>query len=390
MAISRVATLFPLPRVTTDMREGGRTLSAQSPNATTTTTAANSTNTTTQSGAGGPLSQSTTKEPASQQASESLTGIANWWLEWFKNWGFPQDVAKLLLTVLVLIVTWYASKYVTQMLGRRVARRFRRPSVSRTVLRIIRMSVYGVGILFIIVYIYEIDGTNIVLSVTVFSAMVGVVLAPIVGSVISGLFVLADQPYEVGDMIELAETGQRGFVEDITIRYTKIFTLENTFLVVPNGSMRERDVINHSAEDTRTRYTLDIGVTYESDIEKARTLIENAARDIDGVIQGGPDIRIGSSRYPAAPTCFIDQFANSSVKLRLRYWTRDPYKPLTMRSRIQEAVWKRLDDVDVELAYPHSHVVFDETSGELNVNMTQESTVEDRPPRAPAEPEADD
>ncbi len=389
MAISRVAMLFPLPRVTTDMREGGRTLSAQSPNATTTTAAANST-TTNQSGAGGPLGQSTTKEPASQQASEGLANIAHWWLEWFKDWGFPQDVAKLLLTILVLIVTWYASKYVTQMLGRRVARRFRRPSVSRTVLRIIRMSVYGVGILFIIVYIYGINGTNIVLSVTVFSAMVGVVLAPIVGSVISGLFVLADQPYEVGDMIELAETGQRGFVEDITIRYTKIFTLENTFLVVPNGSMRERDVINHSAEDTRTRYTLDIGVTYESDIEKARTLIENAARDIDGVIQGGPDIRIGSSRYPAAPTCFIDQFANSSVKLRLRYWTRDPYKPLTMRSRIQEAIWKRLDDVDVELAYPHSHVVFDETSGELNVNMTHESTAEDRPPRAPAEPEADD
>jgi len=60
----------------------------------------------------------------------------------------------------------------------------------------------------------------------------------IVGSVISGVFLLADQPYEIGDMIELADRNQRGFVDDITLRYTKVFTLDNTFLVIPNGTIR--------------------------------------------------------------------------------------------------------------------------------------------------------
>jgi small conductance mechanosensitive channel len=239
--------------------------------------------------------------------------------------------------------------------------------------------------LFIITNIYKVPLSNIALSVTVFSAAVGVVLAPIVGSVISGLFVLADQPYEVGDMIEIVDTEQRGFVEDITIRYTKIFTIDNTFIVIPNGSMRDRDVINYSAEDTRTRLHLDIGVTYESDIDEARRLMEEAAREVDTVINGGPDIRIGSARYPAQPTCYIDQFGGSSVQLRLRYWVREPYRLLTLRSKIQENIWERLDDADVEIAYPHSHVVFDETSGQLNISTDSEtaSTNGEQPPPQP-------
>ncbi|MFR9705114.1 mechanosensitive ion channel domain-containing protein, partial [Aeromonas sanarellii] len=66
-------------------------------------------------------------------------------------------------------------------------------------------------------------------------------------------------------MIEIIDTEQRGFIEDITLRYTKILTQENTILVMPNSTIRERDVINYSAEDERTLVTIDIGVTYEGD-----------------------------------------------------------------------------------------------------------------------------
>lgn len=297
--------------------------------------------------------------------------VAIWILDLLKQWGVPDWIARIALTVLVLYIAWYTSKLVSQIMGRRIARRFQRPSVSRTILRSIRLSIIGAGILFIVSGIYGYPVSNIALSFTVFSAVVGIVLAPLVGSVISGLFILTNQPYEVGDMIEIADTEQRGFVEDITINYTKIFTTDNTFIVIPNGTMRDRDVINYSAEDSRTRLHLDIGITYESDIDEARELIEDAAREVDIVIEDGPDIRIGSARYPAQPTCYIDQFGGSSVQLRLRYWIREttPHSLLSIRSQIQENVLKRLEDSDVELAYPHSHVVFDDTSGQLNVSM---------------------
>ncbi|MFT4958734.1 MAG: small-conductance mechanosensitive channel, partial [Halobacteriales archaeon] len=238
-----------------------------------------------------------------------------------------------------------------------------RPSLTRTVLRGIRMAVL-VFAGFVVIGLLGLQPGDIFLSVTVFSAVLGIILAPVAGSIINGLFVLADQPYEIGDMIEIVDTGQRGFVEDITIRYTKIFTLDNTFIVIPNSSIRERDVVNYSAEDERTRLSLDLLVTYEGNLEKARDIMERAARDVDEVITGGPDIRIGSARYMAGPSAFIEQYGDHGIQLTLRYWVKQPYKLLVVQSKVNERVWTALIDADdVEIAYPHQHLIFDETSG---------------------------
>ena len=294
----------------------------------------------------------------------------------------PDELIQVVLVVAVLVVTYYLSGVVRRVLGRRIARRFKRPSVTRTVLRGIQSAMLVLGGI-VALQILGLRIGNIVLSVTVFSAVAGFILAPIIGSVINGLFILSDQPYEIGDMIYLADEDVYGFIEDITLRYTKVFTLDNTFLVVPNGSIQDRDVFNFSAEDSRTRLKLDVLVTYESDIPQARELIEESARSVGNVIGGGPDIRVGSARYPAGPRCYIDSFADHGVNLRLRYWVTEPYKLLTARSEVQTAIWERLPEADVEIAYPHSHLFFDETSGEMRVNLTDGPDGRDGPPTGP-------
>ncbi len=317
-----------------------------------------------------------------QSQDQALTQ-PSWFPAWVPGWVLP-----LVATVLVVVLSWAAGRLVVRLFGRRIARRFERPSLSRTALRGLRLVVYLLGF-FTVLRINGLDLGSIAVSVTVFSAVVGVILAPIVGSFISGVFLLADQPYEIGDMIEL-DDGTRGFVDDITLRYTKILTLDNTFIVIPNGTIRERDVTNYSAEDTRTRLALDVLVTYESDIPAARDLIERAARKVDVVIEGGPRIRVGAASYPAAPTCYIESYADSGVNLRLRYWAKEPYKLLTTRSQVQEEAWAALEDTeaDIEIAYPHSHLVFDETSGQLNVATGQPAarqSVDGGGPRSPRE-----
>jgi small-conductance mechanosensitive channel len=297
---------------------------------------------------------------------------------WFPTW-IPDWMLAVAASIVVMLLAWLVSRLIIRLVGRRIARQLERPSLTRTALRGIRVVVFLFALL-VVLRINGLDLGNIALSVTVFTAVVGVILAPIVGSIISGVFLLADQPYEIGDMIELADKGEgkRGFVEDITLRYTKIFTLDNTFLVVPNGKIRDRDVYNYSAEDTRTRQTLDVLVTYESDIPQARSIIEKAARGVDAVIEGGPRIRIGASRYPAYPDCLIANFADHGVLLRLRYWVKEPYKLQTVRSLIQTNIWEELETADVEIAYPHSHLYFDDTSGELQVSMRDGSA--EQPP----------
>ncbi|MFB6104498.1 MAG: mechanosensitive ion channel family protein [Halobacteriaceae archaeon] len=306
----------------------------------------------------------------------SEVGAAIDWLQELARteWGRP------VLAVGVVVASWVIGRIIIRLFGRRVARRFQRPSITRTVLRSMRVTALVVGV-FLALTVLGLRITELALSVTVFSAVLGLVLAPIVGSVINGLFVLADQPYEIGDMIEFVDTGERGFVEDITLRYTKVFTLENTFLVVPNAEMRERDVVNYSAEDERTRLALDVLVTYEGDLEEARTLIEEAAAEVDDVIASGPDIRIGSARYPAGPTCYIDEYGDHGVNLRLRYWANRPYRLLATRSAVQTAVWDRLETADdVTIAYPHSHLMFDDTSGTARVAVDDPERSDGREP----------
>lgn len=302
-------------------------------------------------------------------AGEALGSVLPEWL-FVPGWEY-------VAAAIALVAGYALSQYASRLLGRRVARRFRRQSVAQTVLRLIRGTVMAFSVA-VAANLLGFEFGDIVLSVTVFSAVLGIVLAPIVGSIISGLFILADEPYEIGDMIEL-EDGRRGFVDEITIRYTKMYTLDNTSLVVPNSTMRERLVTNFSAEDERVRLSLGLLVTYESDVKRARTLLEDAASNVDDIIQGGPDIRIGSARYPARPTAYIDEFGDHGILITLRYWAKKPYKLMTVRSRLQTKLWSKLDSEPVEIAYPHQHMFFDDTSGTLRTEVSSDDGPDTRP-----------
>lgn len=286
--------------------------------------------------------------------------------EFLPTW-VADGTGDVLLAALVLLIGWYLSRVAVRFAGRTVAQRIERPSVTRMVLRGVRGSVLFVTGMIVVTILF--DGFQAVLSVAVFSAVIGIVLAPLVGSFINGIFVLADRPYEIGDMIEITDGDHTGFIEDITIRYTKVTTLDNTFMVVPNSEIRERDVVNYSAEDERTRRTIRLEVTYESDVRRAREVTERAARSVEEVISGGPAIRVGSARYPAAPKCYIDEYADSGVLLTLRYWVKSPYKLLAARSKVQERIRERFTDEDIKIAYPHTHHVFDGTSGSARVRL---------------------
>lgn len=283
----------------------------------------------------------------------------------------PLWIVDLLAILLILFVAWNLANLLMRVLARPVARRFERPSITQAVLQTIRLGVALVAIL-IVALIIGFQPAEIILSVTVFSAVLAVVLAPLVGRYVSGLFVLADRPFEIGDLVKFDEEEMRGYIEDVTLRYTKLFTLDNTFIVVPNSAMIERDVINYSAEDERTRQKIEVVVTYEGDLEEARHLLADAASGVDHVLTGGPPIRVGSALYPAEPVTQLVEFGDHGIRLALRYWVTEPYRLPTIRSRILERFWSSIADADVAIAYPHQHHIFDETSGQLQFDIDHE------------------
>jgi small-conductance mechanosensitive channel len=318
--------------------------------------------------------------------------------------GFPQQVgngafrtviewlqlpgANVLLALLIVVAGWYLSGLLASALRGNVTRRFRRRSVANLALRGVR-AVVVLGALFVALPVLGFDAGNVLVSVTVISAVIGVVLAPLAQNAVSGMLVLVNRPYEIGDMIEIVDQDRRGYVDDITLRYTRIVTLDNTFLLIPNETITERDVVNLSGEDERTRVSVEFTVTYEGDLERARERAEGVISDIDGVLTGGPEIRIGSFRYPARPRALIAGFDDHGVRVDLRFWVRRPYLPLEMRSTVHEALWEAFEDADVEIPYPHTHLVFDETSGRARVELERERTLAEAEGGPTAESAAD-
>ena len=295
--------------------------------------------------------------------AESLYAEAVDWL--------AANLPNFILAFVIIVVGYRLSIAAKRYAGRPVYSWIGRESVASTVLRIIKYSIILISVLVAFRIAFGFSPTSLLLTATVFSAVVGIILAPLVGDIINGVFVLSDQPYEVGDMVEIVDTGKTGFVEEVTIRYTKVFTVDNTFLVIPNSEIRKRDVVNYSAEDVRTRQTLEVTVTYESDVAKARELLVEAAQETPEVIGTQGSVRIGRGEYPLEPRPFIVEFGDHGVHLALRYWVREPYRLQMVKSKVNEKVWNKFRSEGIRIPYPHRHHVFDDTSGEMDVSLVE-------------------
>ncbi len=288
-------------------------------------------------------------------------------LDWVVN-----RVPEIVAGVVIILIGYRLSKTAVSFLGRPVYNWVQRESIAKTVLRLVRYSVITVSVLVSARIAFGISLTSVFLTATVFSAVLGIILAPLVGDIINGVFVLGDQPYEIGDMIELVDTGERGFVDDVTIRYTKIFTMDNSFLVIPNSEIRKRDVNNYSAGDLRTRDEIDVTVSYESDADKAREIMRESAREMPEVISTHGNIRIGHAEYPLSPRCFISEFGDHGIRLTLRYWLREPYYIAGVKSEINQKVRRKFEREGVDIPYPHSHLVIDDERNSVSVRREDE------------------
>jgi len=292
-------------------------------------------------------------------------------LQWSLGQLLPEALrpgAPVVIAVLILLGGWYGAKLVANVIRPYFITHIPRVSVAETLLGVFR-AIVMVFALFTVANVFGYEPENVLLSVTVLTAAFAYIMAPIIGSLINGLFVLMNRPYEVGDMIQLVDTEQLGYVKEITLRYTKVHTLENTTLVIPNDSIHSRDVINFSEDDERSWLSIELTITYESDLEAAIEALERAGRTIGEVVDGGPAIRLGGNRYPAAPTAFVTEFGDHGIHLELRFWVFEPYHPKRVRSKVYRHIQSELETTDVELAYPHTHHIFDETSGQATVSF---------------------
>lgn len=166
---------------------------------------------------------------------------------------------------------------------------------------------------------------------------IGLALQGSLANFAGGLLILLFKPFKAGDFIE-TQNLPTGWVEEISICYTKLRTPNNDIIVLPNGSLTNSSIINYSAQNTR-RLRTPVSVSYNSDLDKVRQILIDCAKQEKSVLDDpGPSVAVVKQN-------------ESSVDLELRTWckTKDY---LDLELIMNELVKKALDANGIQIPYP--------------------------------------
>ena len=183
-----------------------------------------------------------------------------------------------------------------------------------------------------------IDFSGLAVIIGLLSVGIGFGLQNITSNFISGLIVLFERPIKVGDRVTVG--GTEGDVTDISIRATTIRTENNISIIVPNSEFVSSSVINWSHGDQRVRLDIDVGVSYDSDLETVMRTLRECAKD-NGEVMNFPE-----------PQVHLLSFGDSAWDMQLRLWIPDPKRHASVRSAINCAIVRKFREAKIEIPFP--------------------------------------
>jgi len=186
---------------------------------------------------------------------------------------------------------------------------------------------------------WNIDMTAWLASAGIIGIAVGFAAKDTLSNLFSGVFILADTPYKIGDYIVL-DSGERGEVTHIGIRSTRILTRDDVEVTIPNAIMGNTKVLNESGgPHTKYRIRVKVGVAYGSDIDQVREVLMSIAKTDPGVCRD-PEPRV---RFRA--------FGGSSLDFELLCWVEEPMLRGRILDSLNSAIYKRFMSEGIEIPY---------------------------------------
>lgn len=216
------------------------------------------------------------------------------------------------------------------------------PGVAHAVATIGRYVALVLGIL-VIVESAGIDLSAVLVFGGALGVGVGLALQGAIKNFVSGLILLVERPIKVGDRIEVGAT--LGSVRTIGVRATTVITNDNVAVIVPNDELISTRIVNWSYEDADVRISVPVGVAYGTDLTRAKTALIAVAKAHPGVL-ASPE-----------PDVLLRQFADSSLELVLRVWTREfTSRPDVLRSELNFAICAAFREHGVVIPFPQRDV----------------------------------
>jgi len=259
----------------------------------------------------------------------------------------PVDVFALVFSVVIAI---YVAKFVRFTLDEDVFPRL--PIAAGASAAASRLIYYALvlGGIFFALAASGVELSRLTLVMSGLGIGIGFGLQNIVNNFVSGLVLAFEQPFQVGDIIETGTL--TGRVRLIGLRASRVRTLDGAEVIVPNADLIAGNVVNWTLSDRMRRIDVDVGVAYESDPGKVRSILLQLADESDNVL---------SSPEPAA---LFTGFGDSSLDFTLRVWIHEAGNWPQITSDLNEAVKAALDEAGIEIPFPQRtlHIRSDERS----------------------------
>jgi small-conductance mechanosensitive channel len=259
-----------------------------------------------------------------------------------KTKEFDVTVFEILLILFILILTITVMRILKRVFRNREQKKEFDPGRSHAILQIIKYVIWIMAILLS----FQAVGIKLTLLLAGSAALLvglGLGLQQIFQDVMSGIAILFEGSLKVGDIVEIQDEIV-GRVIEIGLRTSKIETRDNIVMVVPNSKFVTDIVINWSHMEKKTRFHINVGVAYGSDIEKVTRVLLECAQDHTSI-----------STTPK-PFVRFNDFGNSSLDFQLYFWTIETFQVETIKSDIRYKIDAAFRQNQIKIPYPQRDV----------------------------------
>ncbi len=267
------------------------------------------------------------EEAASDKWHTVLNTVINWCMTVGKN---------ILIAILILFVASKLLKWVIKLIGNSFKKTKMDPMVAKFVLSLIKFILYFV-VAITVISVLGIPTTSLIAALGTVGLTIGLALQGSLSNFAGGVLILLFKPFKIGDYIKEDVHGNEGTVVGIDLFYTKVLTVDNKTIVVPNGSLANTSLTNYTAQEKR-RVDITVGISYDSDIKLAKDIIQQVLDGQDKILK-----EEGTSVY-------VDSLGDSSIVIGTRAWvkTEDYW---TVRWALLEEYKAALDENGISIPY---------------------------------------
>lgn len=243
---------------------------------------------------------------------------------------------KVLFAILFFLVGRAIIKWIRKIVRHSMERSNADVGVRQFVDSVLKVVLYFI-LLFSIATKFGVDAASVAALIASGGVAIGLALQGSLSNFAGGVLILLLKPFEVGDYIIEDTNKNEGTVKEIQIFYTKLSTIDNKTIVIPNGILTNNSLTNATAKDER-RLDLKVDIAYEASIKEAKAVIETILKNDEAVLQD-EDINV-----------FVDALGESSVVLGARAWTKNE-DFWSAKWRILEEIKEQLDEHHISIPY---------------------------------------